>query len=186
MSYIIGSSTQEKEKTFVPCNRSPAELLWDPKIRDPWSVGQALDLLKRDHPQTRIGFTNGTFKLLTPAHSVFLNLCKTRCDILVVGLNSDYSLRLLKKKSPFSDKERAFMLSQYEVVNYVCLFDEETPADLILKLGVDVVFKGYDYKDQEVVSAGKSVEILDHPFSVHTSDILKTKDSKFKYFQVPE
>ena len=188
MSYIIGSSgAKEDKQTIIHCSHSKEQLLYDPKIRDPWSIGQALDVLKKEQPQTRIGFTNGTFKVLTPAHAVFLARCKTRCNLLIVGLNSDYSLRLLNKNSPFSDKERAFLLAQQEAVNYISFFDEENPAALIYKLNPDIVFKGYDYKNKDVISAGKPVEIIEHPFDLHTSDIFTNqKSSGFKFFEVPQ
>ena len=165
-----------------------AELLYDPKIRDSFSLGNSIQSLRKTKPGIKIGFANGTFKVLTPAHCVFLTLCRTKCDLLVVGVNSDYSLRLNGKKSPFDAKERAFALASLHPVDYVSIFDEETPALCIANIDADLVFKGPDYKKDEVVAAGKEVEIIEHPFNIHTSDIMDTKikesSGKYKYFDV--
>ena len=158
---------------------SKSELLMDPCIRDSFSLGNSIQLLKRRNPQTKIGFANGKFRVLTPAHCVFLSLCKTKCDILIAAVNGDYSLRLLGKKSSFSSQERAFALATLSVVDYVTIFDEETPALCISNINPDVIFKGPDYKKEEVVSAGKEVEIIQHPFDLHVSDIEGSKSNSF-------
>ncbi len=168
----------------APRTFSKTELLYDPCIRDSMAAGNAIQLLKRQKRLITIGFTNGTFKVLTPAHCVFLTLCRTKCDILVVGVNSDYSLRLLERESPFTTQERAFALATLAPVDYVVPFDEETPYLCISKVGADVIFKGPDYKKEDVVNNGIKVEIIDHPFNIHTSDILKSKNSISKYFDL--
>jgi bifunctional ADP-heptose synthase (sugar kinase/adenylyltransferase) len=63
------------------------------------------------------------------------------------------------------------------------MFDEETPYKCISEVDPDVVFKGTDYKGKDVVSAGKQVEIIEIPFPIHTSDIIKEK-GKTKYFNL--
>lgn len=173
--------------TFLinPGKNIPKEdYLYDARILPALKVGAAIQLMKRYNPLAKIGFTNGTFKILTPAHCVFLSLCKSKCDLLIVGINSDYSLKLLNREAPFSTQERAFAVASIVGVDYVCPFDEETPGVIINQLAPSVIFKGYDYKDKEVVSGGFPVEIIEHPFNVHTSDILKSKDETFKFFKV--
>lgn len=161
-----------------------SELLYDPKIRSAHSLGNALQTIKQTNNRLNVGFTNGTFKVLTPSHCVFLSLCKTKCDLLVVGVNSDYSLRLLGKKSPFTAQERAFAIASLSVVDYVCIFDEENPYLAITDIQPSKIFKGPDYKGKEVVSAGKPVEIIEHPFNIHTSDIMQTETSSPKFFKL--
>lgn len=156
-----------------------SELLYDPKIRSPHSLGNALQAIKQTKHGLKVGFTNGKFRTLTPAHCVFLSLCKTKCDILIVGVNSDYSLRLNGSESKFTGQERAFALASLSFVDYVCLFDEETPNLAITDIQPSCVFKGYDYEGKEVVSAGKPVEIIQHPFNVHVSDIENKNKTKF-------
>lgn len=175
MSLLINQGKQIKAL-------SKQDYLYDPKIRDSVSLGNAIQVLKKNNPRIKIGYTNGKFRTLTPAHCVFLSLCKTKCDILIVGLNSDYSLRLLKQESKFSTSERAFALATLSVVDYVCSFDEENPYLSISSVSPDVVFKGPDYKKEDVVSAGKDVEIIEHPFDIHVSDL--ENKSQNKYFNI--
>ncbi len=166
-------------------NISKEDYLYDARILPGLKVGAAISLMKRHRPTAKIGFTNGCFSILHPGHCVFLSLCRSKCDLLIVGLNSDYSLRLLGKESPFSTQERAFAVASISGVDYVCPFDEETPAVLINQLGISCVFKGYDYKGKDVVSNGIAVEIIEHPFNIHTSDILKSsQDSGNKFFKI--
>ncbi len=157
---------------------NPDALLYDPKIRSAMSLGNAIQTLRGGRNRVRIGFTNGKFRVLHPHHCVFLSLCRTRCDILVVAVNSDYSLRMLKEESKFQAKERAFAIASLGVVDYVTIFDEETPHLVIPQVNPDVIFKGADYADKEVISMGKPVEIISHPFNVHAAD-LDTPPVKF-------
>lgn len=171
--------------------RKREEYLLDPKIREAFSLGNSIQGLRKRNAAVKIGFTNGTFKILTPAHCVFLSLCKSKCDILVVAVNSDASLRSLKKDSFFSVQERVFAVASLCCSDYVTIFDEETPHLCISKVNPDIIFKGGEYKAEDVVCSGKPVEIINHPFKVHTSDILKSKNpknpenlSEFKYFKL--
>jgi D-beta-D-heptose 7-phosphate kinase/D-beta-D-heptose 1-phosphate adenosyltransferase len=161
-----------------------SELLYDPKIRSPHSLGNALSAIRQTNHRLKVGFTNGKFRTLTPSHCVFLSLAKTKCDILIVGVNSDYSLRLNKAESKFSGQERAFALASLSFVDYVCLFDEENPYLAITDIQPDLVFKGPDYKDKQVVSAGKPVEIIEHPFDIHVSDLENKQSASNKFFKL--
>lgn len=180
MTEIIGLNLEQK--IFKP-QHSKNELLYDPKIRSYESLGNAIQSIKSSR-RVKVGFANGKFRVLHPGHCVFLGLCKTQCDILIVGVNSDYSLRLLKEQSPFDAKERAFALSNLSVVDYVTIFDEETPHLCISHLSPDVVFKGPDYKGEDVVSAGRPVMIIDHPFDVHATDVLEPQQKEYKFFKI--
>jgi D-beta-D-heptose 7-phosphate kinase/D-beta-D-heptose 1-phosphate adenosyltransferase len=103
----------------------------------------------------RIGFTNGCFDLLHPGHISMLNQSRQACDALIVGLNSDDSVRRLKGESrPVQlERGRAAVLASLSSVDLVVIFDEDTPLDLITALKPDVLVKGQDYAREDVVGA---------------------------------
>jgi D-beta-D-heptose 7-phosphate kinase / D-beta-D-heptose 1-phosphate adenosyltransferase len=101
----------------------------------------------------KIVFTNGCFDLIHPGHVRLLRQAANQGDYLVVGLNSDASVRRLKGPSrPINASEaRAEVLSALEAVDAVTIFDDDTPLDLIIALRPDVLVKGGDYRPEEVV-----------------------------------
>lgn len=101
----------------------------------------------------KIVFSNGCFDILHRGHIHLLIAAKVAGDKLVVGLNTDNSVRILKGESrPVKDEiTRAEILAAIAVVDYVILFDEETPFELIKELRPDVLIKGGDYKIEEIV-----------------------------------
>jgi len=103
----------------------------------------------------RVAFTNGCFDMLHPGHVSLLNQAKAAADRLVVGLNSDRSVRRLKgPKRPVQDAgARAMVLSSLKAVDAVVIFEEDTPLALITALEPDVLVKGADYTMQSVVGA---------------------------------
>lgn len=104
----------------------------------------------------RIVFTNGCFDLLHPGHIHLLHKASEFGDRLVVGLNSDSSVKRLKGENRpiLSENERAAMLSALECVDLVVLFEDNTPLSLIEALHPDILVKGADYKEEEVVGQG--------------------------------
>jgi D-beta-D-heptose 7-phosphate kinase/D-beta-D-heptose 1-phosphate adenosyltransferase len=102
-----------------------------------------------------VGFTNGCFDLIHPGHVSLLNQAKAACDRLVVGLNSDESVRRLKGDSRPVQAEtaRATVLASLAPVDLVVVFAEDTPVDLIAALKPDVLVKGADYTLDQVVGA---------------------------------
>jgi D-beta-D-heptose 7-phosphate kinase/D-beta-D-heptose 1-phosphate adenosyltransferase len=107
-----------------------------------------------------IVFTNGVFDLLHPGHVSILQAGRALGDKLVVGLNSDTSVKLLDKGGdrPLLDQQaRQLMLEALSCVDGVALFDEPTPLELINLIQPDVLFKGEDYSGREVVGR-ESVE----------------------------
>ena len=102
-----------------------------------------------------IGFTNGCYDLVHPGHVRMLRKCRDECDRLVVGLNSDASVRRLKGDSrPVQNEEaRAAVLSGLSAVDLVVIFDEDTPRELIETLSPDVLMKGADYTVDKVIGA---------------------------------
>ncbi len=103
----------------------------------------------------KIGFTNGCFDLIHPGHIALMDQAKQQCDRLVVGLNSDDSVKRLKGPSRPIQNEmaRALVLASLEAVDMVVLFREDTPLKLIEAVRPDVLVKGADYKHEEVVGA---------------------------------
>jgi D-beta-D-heptose 7-phosphate kinase/D-beta-D-heptose 1-phosphate adenosyltransferase len=102
-----------------------------------------------------IGFTNGCFDLLHPGHVSLLTQARGACDRLIVGLNTDASVRRLKGPDRPVQQEiaRATVLSSLANVDAVVLFDDDTPLDLIARLRPDVLVKGADYTIDQVVGA---------------------------------
>ncbi len=107
----------------------------------------------------RVGFTNGCFDLVHPGHLALLQEAKSHCDRLVVGLNSDASVKRLKGdgRPVNSEMERAMLLAALSVVDMVVIFRDDTPMALIEAFRPDVLIKGGDYKKDEVVG-GEFVE----------------------------
>nr|WP_237682632.1 D-glycero-beta-D-manno-heptose-7-phosphate kinase [Halarcobacter ebronensis] len=100
-------------------------------------------------------FTNGCFDILHKGHVSYLNTAKSFGDILILGLNSDKSVKRLKGKNrPINTQDdRAYILSALECVDYVVIFDEDTPYELIKLVQPDVLVKGADYEGKEVVGS---------------------------------
>jgi len=103
----------------------------------------------------RVGFTNGCFDILHRGHVAYLNQARNWCDRLIVGLNSDRSVKALKGEGrPVNDLEsRALVLAGLACVDLVAPFDEDTPLKLIEAARPDVLIKGADYTEDEVVGA---------------------------------
>ena len=98
-------------------------------------------------------FTNGCFDLLHPGHHHLLNEARREGDLLVVAVNSDSSIRRLKGEGRprIREGDRIKMLAGLEAVDYVILFEEDTPLHLVEELVPDVLVKGGDYRDEAVV-----------------------------------
>ena len=105
----------------------------------------------------KVVFTNGCFDILHRGHVHYLEKAKQLGDILVVGLNSDESVKKIKgeQRPIVPQDDRAFVLSALGCVDYVCIFHEETPEELIRKLVPDVLVKGADWEKEDIV--GKDI-----------------------------
>jgi D-beta-D-heptose 7-phosphate kinase/D-beta-D-heptose 1-phosphate adenosyltransferase len=103
----------------------------------------------------RVAFTNGCFDVLHAGHVQYLQEARAQADLLVVGLNSDAGVRALKGPGrPVNGVEaRALVLTALEAVDYLVLFEEPTPLELIRAIRPDVVVKGADYRREDVVGA---------------------------------
>lgn len=109
----------------------------------------------RSRQTGRVVFTNGVFDLLHPGHVDVLVRARACGDALVVGVNSDASVKRLKgpDRPIRSEGERAYVLASLESVDAVTLFDQDTPLELVLALRPDVIVKGGDYSPDTVVGA---------------------------------
>ena len=134
-----------------------------------WSeaVAWRLDRLQR---QERVVFTNGVFDLLHAGHVEYLTRARQLGDVLIVGLNSDASVRRLKGASrPLSSEEdRALVLSALEMVDRVVLFSQDTPRELILELRPDILVKGADRQKVGQVAAESALRAVQRcaPFNL--------------------
>lgn len=101
----------------------------------------------------KIVFTNGCFDIVHPGHIEYLRKCKEYGDILIIGLNSDNSIKRLKgNERPINKlKDRISILESFEFVDYIIVFDDDTPYELIKQIKPDVLIKGGDYKIEEIV-----------------------------------
>ena len=121
---------------------------------------KAISFLARERKKgKKIVFTNGCFDILHYGHIKLLEAAKSKGDILIVGLNSDKSVKRLKGEGrPIQgERARAKILASLRAVDYVVIFNESTPLRLIKSIKPDVLVKGNDYKDKKVVGR-KEVE----------------------------
>ncbi len=112
----------------------------------------------RDEARTAgrsVVFTNGCFDIIHRGHTDYLARAKSLGDILVVGLNTDRSVRALKGETRpiIPEDDRAHVLAALASVDYVCLFDEDTPYELIAAIVPDVLAKGAGYSRENIVGA---------------------------------
>lgn len=105
----------------------------------------------------KVVFTNGVFDLIHAGHVDYLIKAKELGDVLIVGLNSDNSVKIIKgeKRPILTQEERAFILSNLKPVDYVIFFNEDTPEKLISELIPDVLVKGADWAVDKIV--GKEI-----------------------------
>ena len=127
------------------------------KIYSREKLKKIIDRLRKEGK--KIVFTNGCFDILHVGHTRYLEEAKKQGDVLVLGLNSDDSVRSLKgeKRPVIPENERADVVSALESVDFVTIFPELTPLELIEYLKPDVLVKGGDWKEEQVVGR-KSVE----------------------------
>lgn len=111
--------------------------------------------LRQGRRRKKIVFTNGCFDVLHAGHVRYLKKAKSLGDILIVGLNSDASVRNIKGKyrPVLPESERAEILAALEAVDYCVLFKETTPEKLIRKIVPDILVKGADWKANDIVGA---------------------------------
>jgi D-beta-D-heptose 7-phosphate kinase/D-beta-D-heptose 1-phosphate adenosyltransferase len=126
-------------------------LSYSAKVKTYDSIKKIARALKKK--KRTVVFTNGCFDLIHPGHLYYLEKCRTYGDALIVGLNSDASVKKIKGpgRPLFSQRERAFMLSQLSCVDYIVIFGETTPLRLITQVRPDYLVKGGDYRGKKLV-----------------------------------
>jgi rfaE bifunctional protein nucleotidyltransferase chain/domain len=128
-----------------------------------------------------IGFTNGCFDILHLGHIRYLSEAKKECDLLVIGVNSDGSVRRLKGDGrPVNAQEaRLEVLAALECVDFLALFEEDTPEKLIENVTPDILFKGGDWNEDTIVGAdhvkahGGKVRVIPYVEGYSTTDLIK-------------
>ena len=126
-------------------------------------------------------FTNGCFDVLHRGHVEYLRQARQLGDVLVVGLNSDDSVRGLKGPGrPFMPEEdRAVLLAELRCVSYVCIFDELSVEGLVAELTPDILAKGGDYRTEEIVGH----ELVRESGGIVTSLVLRAESSTTSLIQ---
>lgn len=121
-------------------------------------------------------FTNGCFDIIHVGHARYLKEAKALGDILVIGLNSDKSVSKIKPGRPVNPQEqRAEILASLEMVDYVALFDEDTPYELIKLLKPDILVKGGDWKKEDIVGSDIAGETRSLPYvkGISTTELIE-------------
>ena len=127
-------------------------------------MGKVVELKELQHIRTslrnerkKVVFTNGCFDIIHRGHIEYLSKAKNLGDVLIVGMNSDASCRHIKgeKRPIVPEADRAFIVANLSPVDYVCLFGEDTPYEIIKAIVPDVLVKGADWKMNDIV--GKDI-----------------------------
>ncbi len=158
---------------MTPLERIQNKIITDKESLKSW-------LAVQHFKESKIVFTNGCFDILHRGHIELLAGAANYGDILIVGLNTDNSVKRLKGESrPLQDeKSRALMMASLQFVDVVVFFDEDTPAQLIDTIVPDVLIKGGDYKKEEIVgyytvtNSGGEVVILDFLPGYSTTSVI--------------
>lgn len=134
----------------------------------------------------KVVFTNGCFDILHRGHVSYLNDAKAQGDILILGLNSDASVKRLKGEDrPINNEnDRKFMLENLKAIDHVIIFEEDTPYNLINEVQPDVLVKGGDWKVEDIVghdivtAKGGEVKSLRFEDGYSTSNLINQVQGK--------
>lgn len=148
------------------------------KIMRKEELKKELEALRRQG--RKIAFTNGCFDILHVGHVRYLREAKKTADVLILALNSDISVRTIKgeKRPLVPQDERADVVAALESIDYVTLFDEPTPLELIEYLRPDVLIKGGDWAEENIVgrnavkSWGGRVVVIPETEGASTTNII--------------
>ena len=136
---------------------------------------------QRKNEGKRVVFTNGCFDIIHAGHVRYLTEAKKLGDILVIGLNSDSSVSMIKPGRPIiPEQQRAEVLSALSMVDYITLFNEDTPYELIKEIKPDILVKGADWDTKNIVGSDIVKEVRTIPFveGISTTEIIKKIQSK--------
>ncbi|MRR53471.1 MAG: D-glycero-beta-D-manno-heptose-7-phosphate kinase [Deltaproteobacteria bacterium] len=173
----VGTSTVSPEEIIGSISHEHQDS--DIKIKNLDALASCIEEEKRKGK--RIAFTNGCFDLLHVGHVKYLQKARTYGDLLILGLNSDASIRRLKgeKRPLIGQSERAHILAALDCIDYVVIFDEDTPIRLLETLRPHVLVKGADYTPDRVVgkdlveSYGGRVELVEFVDGKSTTNIIE-------------
>ena len=176
----VGSATTSVDE-IIDYESSIKSLSSNIKIKNLQEISIIAEKLKSK--SKKIVFTNGCFDLLHSGHIKYLEEAKSFGDILILGLNSDKSVKILKGENrPINNEiDRAQIIAGLESVDYVIVFDEEDPYELIKGIKPNILVKGGDYKNKNVVGEDivEELQIVKfHKNQSTTKLIAKIKDSK--------
>ena len=155
------------------------------KVRNLRELKIIVNRLKKQHKT--IVFTNGCFDLIHPGHVSYLEKARQKGDVLILGLNSDSSVKKIKgKKRPIlNQKARAMVLSALTCIDYIVIFNETTPINLIRALKSDIIIKGADWKNKGIVGTdlvrayGGKVSTIKLVKGYSTSNLIKKIVQRF-------
>lgn len=123
------------------------------KIKNKTDLVKILSKFKKE--KKRVVFTNGCFDILHAGHTAYLEEAKKKGDFLVVAVNSDNSVKRIKGSARpiVNENDRLKIIASLESVDFVTIFSEDTPAEIIKELCPDIIVKGSDWKENEIVGA---------------------------------
>ena len=133
---------------------------------------QSLDEFLERNKNKKIVFTNGCFDILHKGHVTYLAEARKLGDVLLIGVNSDASVKRLKgpERPINNEQDRAYVLSQLKSVDFTEIFTEDTPLNLILKVKPHVLVKGGDWKIDQIVGAKEVIANGGEVFSLNFID----------------
>jgi len=148
-------------------------------LLDFYELEKVVNEVKRDNKQ--IVFVNGCFDLFHMGHLDLLNQAAALADILIVGVNSDDSVKTLKgnKRPIISQLYRSFIIDNIRCVDYTTIFDDKTPKALIEMIKPDIMIKGEDYKKktieemETIIKQGIDIRYIDNKYNMSTSAIIE-------------
>ena len=135
-----------------------------------------LPILQNIRTNKKIVFTNGVFDVIHKGHIYYLRKAKQLGDLLILGLNTDSSVKRIKGEGrPFNNEtDRAFVLSAFNFIDYIVLFSDNTPIELIKMVQPDILVKGADYKIEEVIGRefAKETVLIDFQAGYSSTNII--------------
>jgi D-beta-D-heptose 7-phosphate kinase/D-beta-D-heptose 1-phosphate adenosyltransferase len=178
----IGNSIVEKSDIQNYIHFTQNNIIKHDKIIFDYEINKITELSK----QSNVVFTNGCFDILHSAHIKLFQYCKSQGNILVVGLNSDESIQRLKgPERPINKiEERSTILSLFNFIDYIIIFEEDTPYNILKLLQPDIIVKGGDYCVETIIGAEycKEVKLFNYIQNKSTSLVVsKIKNKTIKY-----
>ena len=156
------------------------------KICSTCEIIKVVEKLKKENK--KIVFTNGCFDLLHIGHVSLFQKAKTLGDVLIVAINSDASLAQLKgpKRPLVSQTDRTQILAALSCIDYVVVFNEQTPCELLSKLKPDILVKGGDYKIEDIVGKEFVKEVYRYPLveGKSTTKLIKLIIERYSKFSI--